>query len=540
MRLLRSSAVVGGFTMGSRILGFIRDIFIAAVLGTGPVAEAFFVALRFPNLFRRLFAEGAFNAAFVPLYARTLEGEGPEKAAQLLKEILSVLFVALSIFVIAVVIAMPWLMYVIAPGFSMDEDGQRFNLAVIFTQITMPYILLMSITAMMGGVLNSHDRFVAAAAAPILLNIVLISILAYSMREAGISLSDALTNAAVDVQNAERFGLYLSIGVTFSGLLQAGLLYAGCRRSGVRLSIIRPRLTPGVKRLIALGIPGAIAAGVTQINIIVSQQIASFQDGAVALLYYADRLYQLPLGVIGIAMGVALLPALSKRLRADDQQGAANAMNRALEISMALTLPAAIAMLVMPNFLVSGLFQRGEFDASDAVGTALAVQAFAIGLPAFVLIKVFAPGFFAREDTKTPMRFAAVSMLVNVVVGVALFVIIRRYFDEFGHVGLAAATSLAGWINAILLMIALRRRGGLETDARLRDRLPRIVIATIGMGVFVGLAELWADPITAFFMDVRLLALLFVSFGGAVVYGLLALAIGALRPSEVLGSLKRS
>lgn len=540
MRLLRSSAVVGGFTMGSRILGFIRDIFIAAVLGTGPVAEAFFVALRFPNLFRRLFAEGAFNAAFVPLYARTLEGEGREKAAQLLKEILSVLFVALSIFVIAVVIAMPWLMYVIAPGFSMDEDGQRFNLAVIFTQITMPYILLMSITAMMGGVLNSHDRFVAAAAAPILLNIVLISILAYSMREAGISLSDALTNAAVDVQNAERFGLYLSIGVTFSGLLQAGLLYAGCRRSGVRLSIIRPRLTPGVKRLIALGIPGAIAAGVTQINIIVSQQIASFQDGAVALLYYADRLYQLPLGVIGIAMGVALLPALSKRLRADDQQGAANAMNRALEISMALTLPAAIAMLVMPNFLVSGLFQRGEFDASDAVGTALAVQAFAIGLPAFVLIKVFAPGFFAREDTKTPMRFAAVSMLVNVVVGVALFVIIRRYFDEFGHVGLAAATSLAGWINAILLMIALRRRGGLETDARLRDRLPRIVIATIGMGVFIGLAEFWADPITAFFMDVRLLALLFVSFGGAVVYGLLALAIGALRPSEVLGSLKRS
>lgn len=540
MRLLRSSAVVGGFTMGSRILGFIRDIFIAAVLGTGPVAEAFFVALRFPNLFRRLFAEGAFNAAFVPLYARTLEGEGREKAAQLLKEILSVLFVALSIFVIAVVIAMPWLMYVIAPGFSMDEDGQRFNLAVIFTQITMPYILLMSITAMMGGVLNSHDRFVAAAAAPILLNIVLISILAYSMREAGISLSDALTNAAVDVQNAERFGLYLSIGVTFSGLLQAGLLYAGCRRSGVRLSIIRPRLTPGVKRLIALGIPGAIAAGVTQINIIVSQQIASFQDGAVALLYYADRLYQLPLGVIGIAMGVALLPALSKRLRADDQQGAVNAMNRALEISMALTLPAAIAMLVMPNFLVSGLFQRGEFDASDAVGTALAVQAFAIGLPAFVLIKVFAPGFFAREDTKTPMRFAAVSMLVNVVVGVALFVIIRRYFDEFGHVGLAAATSLAGWINAILLMIALRRRGGLETDARLRDRLPRIVIATIGMGVFIGLAEFWADPITVFFMDVRLLALLFVSFGGAVVYGLLALAIGALRPSEVLGSLKRS
>lgn len=539
MRLLRSSAVVGLFTMASRILGFARDILIAAVLGTGPVAEAFFVALRFPNLFRRLFAEGAFNAAFVPLYARTLEGEGEDKARQLLREILSVMIMALSLFVVVSIIAMPWLMYVIAPGFAIDEDGLRLNLAILFTQITMPYILLMSVTAMMGGVLNSHDRFIAAAAAPILLNIMLISILAYAMRDAGISLSDALTNEPVEVANAERFGLYLCIGVTISGLLQALFLFGGCRRIGVKLSLIRPRITPGVRRLIVLGVPGAIAAGVTQINIIVSQQIASFQDGAVALLYYADRLYQLPLGVIGIAMGVALLPALSKRLRADDNQGAANAMNRALEISMALTLPAAVAMLVMPNFLVSGLFQRGEFDAMDVTGTALAVQAFAVGLPAFVLIKVFAPGFFAREDTKTPMRFAAISMLVNVVAGIALFIAIKSYYPDFGHVGLAAATSLAGWINAILLMIALRKSGGLDLDARLRNRLPRVVIAAVGMGIFVACAEIWADEITAIFLNVRLLALLVVTGVCAGIYGLIALAIGALRPSEVLGSLKR-
>jgi putative peptidoglycan lipid II flippase len=539
MRLLRSSAVVGLFTMASRILGFARDILIAAVLGTGPVAEAFFVALRFPNLFRRLFAEGAFNAAFVPLYARTLEGEGEDKARQLLREILSVMIMALSLFVVVSTIAMPWLMYAIAPGFAIDEDGLRLNLAILFTQITMPYILLMSVTAMMGGVLNSHDRFIAAAAAPILLNMVLISILAYAMRDAGISLSDALTNEPVEVENAERFGLYLCIGVTISGLLQALFLFVGCRRIGVKLSLTRPRITPGVRRLIVLGVPGAIAAGVTQINIIVSQQIASFQDGAVALLYYADRLYQLPLGVIGIAMGVALLPALSKRLRADDNQGAANAMNRALEISMALTLPAAVAMLVMPNFLVSGLFQRGEFDAMDVTGTALAVQAFAVGLPAFVLIKVFAPGFFAREDTRTPMRFAAISMLVNVVAGIALFIAIKSYYPDFGHVGLAAATSLAGWINAILLMIALRKSGGLEMDARLRNRLPRIVIAAAGMGVFVACAEIWADQITALFLDVRLLALMIVTGVCAGIYGLTAMAIGALRPSEVLGSLKR-
>jgi len=528
--------------MASRILGFARDILIAAVLGTGPVAEAFFVALRFPNLFRRLFAEGAFNAAFVPLYARTLEGEGEDKARQLLREILSVMVMALSGFVVIAIIVMPWLMYVIAPGFAVDDDGLRLNLAVTFTQITMPYILLMSVTAMLGGVLNSHDRFIAAAAAPILLNIVLISILAYAMKDAGIGLADVLKNEAVEVENANRFGLLLCMGVTLSGLLQAVFLFIGCRRIGVKLSIIRPRLTPGVKRLIVLGVPGAIAAGVTQINIIVSQQIASFQDGAVALLYYADRLYQLPLGVIGIAMGVALLPALSKRLRANDTQGAANAMNRALEISMALTLPAAIAMLAMPNFLVSGLFQRGEFDAMDATGTALAVQAFAIGLPAFVLIKVFAPGFFAREDTRTPMRFAAVSMLVNVLAGVALFALIKLHFNlpDFGHVGLAAATSLAGWINALLLMFTLRRTGGLEADARLRSRLPRIVIAAIGMGLCVAMAEYWADEITAIFFGVRLLALIVTTLACAAIYGVMALVTGALKPSEVLGSLKRS
>ncbi|MFS2316426.1 murein biosynthesis integral membrane protein MurJ [Maricaulis sp. D1M11] len=539
MRLLRSSAVVGGFTMGSRILGFVRDIFIAAVLGTGPVAEAFFVALRFPNLFRRLFAEGAFNAAFVPMYARTLEQDGRETALALLREILSVMVMVLSVFVVVSMIVMPWLMYVIAPGFGMDEDGQRFSLAVIFTQITMPYILLMSITAMMGGVLNSHDRFVVAAAAPIILNIVLISILAWSMNRAGIGLAEALTNEPVEVAGAQRFGLYLCIGVTISGLLQGLFLYAGCRRLGVKLSLIRPRLTPGVKRLVVLGVPGAIAAGVTQINIIVSQQIASFQDGAVALLYYADRLYQLPLGVIGIAMGVALLPTLTKRLRADDTQGAANAMNRALEISMALTLPAAMAMLVMPNFLVSGLFQRGEFDASDALGTALAVQAFAVGLPAFVLIKVFAPGFFAREDTKTPMRFAATSMMVNVVAGVAMFWGIRQLFPDFAHVGLAAATSFAGWINAVLLMRALRKDGGLDPDARLKDRMPRVALAVIGMGIVVGLAEVFASDLTALFFNVKLLALIVVTGAGTAVYGVLAIVTGALRPSEILDSVGR-
>ncbi len=520
MRLLRSSAVVGGLTMVSRILGFIRDQMLAAVAGDGPIAEAFVVALRFPNLFRRLFAEGAFNAAFVPLYAGKVASEGDQEAATFLRQVLSVLIVTLSIFVVVTQLVMPWLILIQVPGW--DPLSNKFQAAILFTQITMPYILLMSVTAMLGGVLNSHDRFVVAAGAPVLLNLILISILA---------------TAPPDQM---QVGLRLSIGVTLSGFAQAGFLYWGCVRSGIKLSIGLPRLTPGVKRLIALGVPGAIAAGVTQINIIVSQMIASGQDGAVALLYYADRLYQLPLGVIGIAMGVALLPTLTKRLRDGDGQGADNAMNRALEMSMALTLPAAIAMFVMPNFLVEGLFERGEFDAEASMGTAMAVRAFAVGLPAFVLIKVFAPGFFAHEDTKTPMRFAAVSMLINVVAGLALFNYIRIEHPDFGHVGLAAATSLAGWVNALLLMIVLQRRGRLNVDARLRGKIPRILVAAVLMGVLVWFMARHADTITTLALDNRLLAVVLASGAGAAVYAVLCVITGAVRPSEVLNAVRRS
>jgi putative peptidoglycan lipid II flippase len=521
MRLLRSSAVVGGLTMVSRVLGFLRDVMLAAALGAGPVSEAFVVALRFPNLFRRLFAEGAFNAAFVPLYAGKVEAEGEDEARQFLRQVLSVLIVSLSIFVVLAQVFMPWLMYALVPGFGQEASSEKLALAVLFTQITMPYILLMSVTAMLGGVLNSHDRFVVAAAAPVLLNLILISVLALAPPDQA------------------EIGLRLSIGVSFSGLAQAGFLYWGCRRLGLRISLTVPKLTPSVKRLILLGIPGSFAAGITQINIIVSQMIASLQEGAVALLYFADRLYQLPLGVIGIAMGVALLPALSKRMRAGDHQGASNAMNRAIEMSMALTIPAAVALMVMPNFLVEGLFQRGEFDAVAARGTALAVQAFAVGLPAFVLIKVFSPGFFARQDTKTPMRFAGVSILVNVVAGLSLFFFISQRDPTLGHVGLAAATSLAGWINAGLLMVALQRRGGLDFDARLKGKIPRILAAAFLMGLMVWIAAAQAEMITGLLFGNRLLALVGVCAGGAGVYGIFCLMTGVLKPSEIFDALRR-
>tara|TARA_R110002072_G_C7958844_1_gene533752 strand:+ start:2093 stop:3655 length:1563 start_codon:yes stop_codon:yes gene_type:complete len=519
MRLLRSTAVIGVLTMGSRVLGLAREMLLAAALGAGPIAEAFVVAFRFPNLFRRFFAEGAFNSAFVPLYSRRMEAEGEASARNFAREVMSVLLVTLGVLTVIAELAMPWIMRALAPGF-LDDPG-KFELTVIFTQITMPYLMLMSLTAMMGGVLNAHDKFALAAAAPILLNIVLIAILLTAPADARVT------------------GLRLTIGITASGVLQAGLLWWGCKRAGIGFPLRWPRLTPGVRRLVVLGVPGAIAAGVTQINITISQIIASLQDGAVALLYFADRLYQLPLGVIGIAMGVALLPALSKRLGAGDDQGAANAMNRALEISMGLTLPATVALIVMPNFLVEGLFMRGAFTAENANATALAVQAFAVGLPAFVLIKVFSPGFFAREDTATPMRFAALSMLVNIVVGAGLFFWIRQTYPGLGHVGLAAATSLAGWFNALLLGWQLAKRGGLVMDARLLGRIPSLTVSAVAMGGFVALAAHYADWIVSYSLGSRFLAVLAVAAAGLAVYAVFAVLTRAIRISELRDAFAR-
>lgn len=519
MKLLRSTFVIGGLTAISRVLGFVREMLLAAALGTGPVANAFVIAFRFPNLFRRFFAEGAFNSAYIPLYARTLEGDGADAARTFARDTLSVMIVVLAVLTVAAQVFMPAIMRLIAPGF-LDDPG-LFEMAVVFTQITMPYLLLVSLTAMMGGTLNAHDRFALSAAAPIALNVIMVAVLLLAP-------DDPATT-----------GLWITIAVPVSGLVQAGLLYWGCRRAGIRLTLRLPRLTPKVRRLIVLGVPGAIAGGVTQINIVISQLIATFQDGAVALLYYADRLYQLPLGVIGIAMGVALLPTLSKRLRGGDEAGATDTLNRAIEISLALTLPATAALLAMPGLLVEGLFQRGAFTADDAVATRLAVQVFAVGLPAFVLIKVFSPGFFAREDTATPMRFAAVSMALNITIGAALFFWIREFAPDRGHVGLAAATSLAGWVNAGLLGFFLARRGGFAPDRRLLSALPRLLLAAaMAGGAMAGIEAVRAD-VLPWTLDSRLLAAVAGTGIGSLVYAVAALLVRGVRISELRSAFSR-
>ena len=518
MKLYRSFLTVGGMTMVSRVLGFARDILIAAVLGTGAVADAYFVAFRFPNLFRRLFAEGAFNAAFVPLFAKRLEGEGRAAARDFAEQALAILLAALLVTTALAELAMPWLMYLIAPGFA--DSPEKFDLAVLLTRIAFPYLLFVSLVALLSGLLNALGRFALAAAAPMLLNVVLIGVLS----------SVALAGWG----DSPRAGIAITWGVAAAGLLQLVVLGLWARHVGFGLKLRAPKISDDMRRLIRLGIPGVIAGGITQVNIVIGTIIASLQDSAVSWLYYADRIYQLPLGIVGIAIGVVLLPELSKQLRADDGDGALSSLNRSLEFSMLLTLPAAIALMVAPTPIIQVLFERGAFGSADTPATAAALMAFAAGLPAFVVIKVLSPAFFAREDTRTPMIYAGVSVAVNVVGSLALFFLI-------GHVGIAVATSLAGWTNAGLLAFTLTRRGAFKLDERLRRLVWPILLSCAGMAGFLlfaaaGLGERFA-PDNGLLVQVGALGLLVL--GGLVVYGAACQLTGAVRLPALLKSLTR-
>lgn len=518
MRLYKAFATVGGMTMISRILGFIRDILIAFVLGTGLVADAFFVAFRFPNLFRRLFGEGAFNAAFVPLFARELETNGQAGAEKFARNVGSLLLTALLIFTALAEIAMPWLIYIIAPGF--EETPEKLDLAIFLTRITLPYLACMSLVALFSGMLNTFGKFAAAAAVPIILNICLIAVMS-----AAVYFNLAETNEA---------GIWLSWGVTVSGLLQLLLLAYAIKKEHYALTPQRPHLDANTKKFLKLSVPGIIAGGITQINIMIGTIIASMQAGAVSYLYYADRLYQLPLGIVGIAMGVVLLPELSRQLSQGNKDAIYNTQNRALEFSALLTLPAATALFVIPSPLIKGLFEYGAFDAAATNATANALAAFAIGLPSFVLIKVFSPSFFANQDTKTPMIFAAISMVLNIVLSLILF-------SSLKHVGIAIATSVAGWVNALMLGITLQRRGLFAIDAKLKSKLARTLLASLIMGVIL----LFTSQLTAPYLTTttalphRITALITLVACGCAAYALSAQLTGAANFKELMASLKR-
>jgi len=513
MSILRAVATVGGFTMISRVTGFARDVLIAAILGAGPVADAFFVAFKLPNFFRRLTAEGSFTVAFVPMFAGMLEADGKTIAMRFAEEAFALMAALLLAFCVAVMLFMPEVMTVLAPGFV--DTPERFDLAVELTRVTFVYLPLISLVALLGGVLNSVGKFAAMASAPILLNLILISSL------------------AVFAEALDTPGHVLAWGVALAGLAQFLWLLEACRRSGVLPRWRLPRWTPRMSQLFRLMLPAMLGAAVVQINLLIDVILAStLPTGSVSFLYYADRVNQLPLGVVGVAIGTALLPSLSRQIRAGKDVEAQNGQNRGLELAMLLTLPAAAGLMVLAGPIVEVLFERGAFEAEAANQTALALAAYAAGLPAFVLIKVFQPGFFARQDTKTPVKIAAVAVVVNLI----LNLILMQYY---AHVGLAMATAISAWMNTAALALLLNRRGYYSVDDRALSRIARtfgaVVVMTLGL---IGGLEMTRDWLNGPAIQITL-ALALLVIGGVSVFTIAAFLFGAVRFEEIRDALRR-
>ncbi|WP_413204594.1 murein biosynthesis integral membrane protein MurJ [Rhodospirillum sp. A1_3_36] len=513
MSLIRAVTTVGGYTMLSRITGFARDILIARYLGAGMVSDAFFVAFRFPNLFRRLFAEGAFSAAFVPLYSGTVEVEGKEAAQHFANRAATILALILVVFVAVMEVIMPWAMVILAPGFEIVPG--KMELATELSRIAFPYLLFISLVSLQSGVLNSLGRFAAAAAAPVLLNLTLIA---------------ALLGAA---DLGDTPGHALSWGVTAAGVIQFLWLAHHCRAAGASVRFAWPRVTEKVKLLGRRILPVVFGSSLYQVNLLIGTVLASMvSDGAVSYLYYADRVTQLPLGVVGVAVGTALLPLLSRQIKAGNLNAAFWNQNRALEFALLLTLPAGGALMVISGPVISVLFERGAFSAQDVTATAAAMVAFAAGLPAYVMIKVFSPAFYAREDTATPVKVAAVSMAVNIALNLSLM-------WTLGHLGIAIGATVSSWVNALLLGWILHRRAELKLDGRLLSRLPKILLATLIMaGTLWGGAEV-AGSLLRGSEAVRAGTLAGLIALGMVVYFGFAFLIRATALSDFKGFLRR-
>ncbi|MFA4993862.1 MAG: murein biosynthesis integral membrane protein MurJ [Bdellovibrionales bacterium] len=457
MSFARSLFTVSGLTVISRVGGFIRDSLTAIFLGAGPVADAFFVAQRLPNLFRSLFAEGAFSAAFVPLYTAEQERNGKEAAQQFAGQALMLLLAALIPFSVLVMMFMPEVMLVLAPGF--ERDTEKYNLAVSFSTITFPYLALISVTALQTGVLNARGRFGPGAAAPIAFNIVLI----------------------LGLLAAQFFGWHvgytLAWSVTISGVVQCIWLAISCYNARASIPILRPHLSAVGKLLFRRIGPGAVGAGASQINLLISTILAStLPTGAVSYLFYADRLNQLPLGIVGIAVATTLLPLLTRHIEAGAEDKVRHYNSRAIEFCLLLGLPATIGLMVMAEPIIQTLFEHGAFTAEDTLATADTLRAYALSIPAFLLVKVFAAGFFARQDTKTPVKIAVTGMIVNVFCSILLL-------GLFQHIGIALANSIAVTVNAALLYRQLRRKKMPIGDDALPEKIIRISISAAIMAV---------------------------------------------------------
>lgn len=520
--ILKSIMTVSGLTMISRLTGFARQMLLAGVIGASgnPVADAFWAAFRLPNMFRRLLAEGAFQAAFVPLFQGEAAKAGEAAAREFAEGVLAWLLVVLTVLSSLVMIFTPAFVGLVAGGFTDDPD--RFGLTTLYTRIMFPYLACMSLVGLLGGMLNALHRFAVAAAAPVLLNVAMIAgVLAFSRAE------------------IEVAGMAAAWSVMVGGLLQLVALGIGAARSKLLLRLRRPRVTPALRRMLVLGLPGFIGAGALQINAIIGTNVASRQDGAVSWLIYADQLYQLPLAIIGIALGVVLMPAISRSIKSGDEAGARTTLNRGLEVALFFGLPAGAALAALANLLCAALYQDIAGEATKAIGaggsafndidvanTGAALALFGLGLPAFVLQKVFAAAFFAREDTRTPMTFAFVSIAVNATLSIALFPVL-------GFLAVPLATIIASWTEVTCLCVRLVQRKFFEPNGELLSRTARLLAITAGLAALLNLVNNNADALSALtFGRVSILVILVVPAGIALYVGA-AFAVGAIRLADL-------
>jgi len=506
MNLARSLGSVGGLTLASRVLGLARDMLFAQFVGANFASDAFAVAWRMPNMFRALFAEGAFSAAFIPMFNRKVadpEGKGLPAGVEFAEDALSVLLPALlAMTLLLELLAWP-ATYLISLGFH-GASHEQFAYAVMLARFTFPYLMLISLASLLGGILNSLHKFWVAAAAPILLNVAQIVALVFFHTHEPMSTTR-----------------YQAISVTIGGALQLAWLAQACWASHVRLKLKRPSINEDVKRLLKLIGPAAAGAGAVQFNLLVSTALATglLPHGSVSYIYYADRLNQLPLGLIGIGLGTVLLPTISHQLGRGADTEAMSTQNRGLELALLFTLPATVALVICGVPIITGLFQHGQFDAGDAVKTGQALAAFSIGLPSYILVKVLTPGYYARHDTRTPMRFAMISIAVNLVLNLAFIMPLK-------HMGPPLATALASTVNVWMLYHTLKKRGHFEADRRLKRRVPRLALASILMGVALFFFAPLIDPYLTGSLVRRAGALLALCAAGGAVYAIACFATG--------------
>mgnify|MGYP001475208167 CR=1 FL=1 len=505
MNLIKSTGTFSFFIIISRVLGYLRDLLIAIYLGSGPIADAFFVAFRIPNTFRRLFAEGSFNAAFVPTYSSQLVGKN-KNADNFANDVFNFLMLGLLILVVIIEIFMPAFVYVIAPGFY--EDQSKLELTTLLTRITFPFLLFISLASFFSAILNSNNKFGAAAAAPIILNIILILII-YILKK-----------------NSDNLVIYLSYGVSLAGLIQLIFVYYFAKNYFSPTINFKLKITKKLKLFFNKFLPGVFSSGVTQINILVGTIIASFQASAVSYLYYADRIYQINLAIAGIAIGTVILPQLSKLIESDNRSKIILIQNKALELSLFLSIPATVALFVASFQIVSSLFGYGSFEETSVENSAMALFYFAFGLPAFSLIKVFSSFFFARHDTKTPFYISLISVFINIAISII-------FFKKIGFIIIPIATTIASWINSIILFILLKRDKFFKFNSVFISRFIRIVIASLIMGFLINHLLLYFEPNLAYEQIFKSIYLIGIVLIGLISYLLIAVLIKAFKISDI-------